>query len=326
MPDPDRSQVVPPREGEPVNKLLSVVIPVYYNAESLQELFVELVKLEENIAKRGVGLELIFVNDGSGDDSLAELLAIKRARPATKVISLSRNFGAVSASKAGYSFVTGDAFIILAADLQDPPEQIGVMLDHWLAGSRFIVSARATRKDPPSSVLFAWIYYRILEWFVLPGFPRGGFDLMLMDRKMLPYMIQHPKNTNPNLYAYWLGFTPTLLYYDRRERRHGKSRWSFSKKVKFFFDTICGFTVVPIRLMSIIGVSAACLSCIYGVRIAFAAYQGRVPVQGFATLAALISFFSGLILVMLGTLGEYLWRVFDAVGSKPESVIDEVHL
>lgn len=307
-------------------KLVSVVVPVYYNAGSLRELFDELTIVEGQLGERGVALELIFVNDGSGDDSLAELLAIKRARQKTKVVSLARNFGSVSASKTGFSFVTGDAFVLLAADLQDPPAQIVPMVDRWLAGSKFVVSARATRKDPLSTVAFSWLFYRIVRWFVLPSFPSGGFDLMLMDKVMLPYMVSSAKNTNPSLYAYWLGFTPVILHYDRRERRHGSSRWTFVKKLKYFADTICGFTVVPIRVMSSFGFIAAILSCIYGVYIATAALLGKVPVPGFATLAALISFFSGMILVMLGTVGEYLWRVFDAVANKPESVIDETYL
>ncbi|HEY5257987.1 MAG TPA: glycosyltransferase family 2 protein [Candidatus Baltobacteraceae bacterium] len=307
-------------------KLLSVVVPVYYNEASLPELFAELLTFEEQLLQRDVELELIFVNDGSGDRSLAELLAIKKARPTTKVISLSRNFGAVAASKTGFSFVTGDAFILLAADLQDHPRQILLMLDHWLAGSKFVISTRATRKDPPTSMLLAWLYYRVITRIVLADYPRGGFDLMLMDRIMLPYMLNSTKNTNPNLYAYWLGFKPTTLSYDRGERRHGASRWTFSKKVTFFLDTVCGFTVIPIRLMSLGGFIAAVLSGLYGIDIIVAAIRGKVPVEGFATLAALISFFCGLILIMLGTLGEYLWRVFDAVSNKPEAVIDEAFL
>lgn len=304
-------------------RLLSIVIPVYYNAESLPELFRELQQLEERLDALGVAVELIFVNDGSGDASLTVLLDIKRARPATKVVSLARNFGAVQASRCGFTYVRGDSFIMLAADLQDPPEQVIPMVECWLGGDKFVVSARATRADPFLTRLSASAYYQILEWFVLPGYPRGGFDLMLMDRVMLPYMLAAAKNTNPNVYAYWLGFRPTVLHYDRRERRHGKSRWTFSKKLKFFLDTVCGFTVFPIRFMSLLGVIAAVLGVLYGIDIMIAAFFGRVPVQGFATITALISFFSGLILVMLGTLGEYLWRVFDAVTEKPESVVDE---
>lgn len=307
-------------------KTVTVIIPVYYNADSLPELFRQLLDLERALDERGVGLELIFVNDGSGDTSLRELLSIKRSRPETKVISLARNFGAVAASKTGLSYVTGDAFIYLAADLQDPPEQVALMVDRWLAGSKFTVSVRATRQDPVGSLVWAWLYYRIIKLFVIPDCPRGGFDLMLMDRAMLPYMISSSKNTNPNIYAYWLGFKATILHYNRRKRAHGKSRWTFAKKVKFFVDTICGFTVVPIRAMSLLGIAASLLSCAYAVYIAIAALRGEVEVQGFATLVTLISFFSGLILFMLGTLGEYLWRVFDAVTAKPESVIDEVFL
>src|SRR5215207_5130845 len=117
-------------------KTLSLVIPVYFNAESLPELFDEITTLEGKLLDRGVALELIFVNDGSGDNSLEGLLKIKRERPATKIISLSRNFGAIAASKTGFKFVTGDAFTILAADLQDPPEQILPMVEQWLRGHK----------------------------------------------------------------------------------------------------------------------------------------------------------------------------------------------
>ncbi len=315
-----------PAASESKTKTLSVIIPVYYNEGSLPQLYSELVKLEDQLCQRDVALELIFVNDGSGDNSLKELLAIKKARPSTKVINLSRNFGAVAASKQGLSFVTGDVFAPLPADLQDPPEQLLLMLDYWQKGSKFVVSARASRKDPLTSRVWSWLYYRVVEWTIASNYPRGGFDLMLMDRVMLPYMLGSTKHTNPNMYAYWLGFQPTVLQYHRRERRHGSSRWTFSKKIKFFFDTICGFTVVPIRLMSLFGVVAAVFSLLYGLEIAISAMLGKVAVQGFATIAVLLSFFSGLILMMLGTLGEYLWRVFDAVGNKPESVVDETFL
>lgn len=307
-------------------KVLSVVIPVYFNAESLPLLFTELQRLEQQLNSRDVDMELIFVNDGSGDNSLEELLRIKSTRPKTKVISLSRNFGAVAASKTGFQFATGDALVIQSADLQDPTEQIALMVDHWLAGNKFVLSARASRGDPPVTRMFAWIYYRILELAVVKGYPQNGFDLMLLDKAMLPYMKSSTKHTNPNLYAYWLGFNPVTLYYNRRKRQHGKSRWTFWKKVGFLVDTVSGFSVAPIRVLSAFGFIVALGSFIYGINIVLAGLLGAIPVRGFATLAALISFFSGLILVMLGVLGEYLWRVFDAVNNKPESVIDEAFL
>jgi glycosyltransferase involved in cell wall biosynthesis len=307
-------------------KTLSVVIPVYYNAESLPDLFGEISAVEKELLGRGVELELIFVDDGSGDNSLEELLKIKRGRPATKVISLSRNFGARSASKTGFKFVTGDAFMILAADLQDPPAQIIPMVDRWLAGCKFVISVRASRKDPWATRLLARIYYQVVDWLVVAGYPTGGFDLMVMDKAMLAHMVGSTKNTNLTVYAFWLGFEPVVLAYERRERRHGKSRYSLRKKVQFLVDTISGFSVTPIRILSLFGIVVALLSFAYGTNIVIRALLGSFPVTGFPTLAALISFFSGLILFMLGVLGEYLWRVFDTVNDMPEAVIDETFL
>jgi glycosyltransferase involved in cell wall biosynthesis len=308
------------------NKVLSLVIPVYFNADSLPALFAELELLERELLSKGLDLELIFVNDGSGDNSLEELLEIRRKRPATKVVNLSRNFGSLAASKTGFRFVTGDVFGILAADLQDPPQQIQLMADQWIAGHKFVISARASRGDPLLTRIFARIYYRLVHWLVVPNYPSGGYDLMLMDKIMLPHIVGSTKHTNLAMYAFWLGFNPVVLYYVRRERSHGKSRYSFRKRLKFFADTISGFSATPIRLMSLFGIAVAVLSFLYGTNIAVNALLGNIEVRGFATLVALISFFSGLILFMLGLLGEYLWRVFAAVNNMPEAVIDEKFL
>jgi dolichol-phosphate mannosyltransferase len=271
-------------------------------------------------------MELIFVNDGSRDTSLEELVKIKRARPATKIVNLSRNFGAVAASKTGFNYVTGNAFTILAADLQDPPIQIFYMVEHWLKGNKFVVSARAKRKDPPLTSLFSWLFYRILKLVIARDYPTGGFDMMLMDEVMLPYMKTSAKSTNPSLYAYWLGFKPVVLLYERQRRQFGRSRWTWFKKLQFFADTVSGFSVTPIRLLSLFGVFIAILSFAYGFVIASSAIFGNVQVPGFVTLAVLISFFGGMILMTLGVVGEYLWRVFEAVSGKPEAVVADVLL
>ena len=149
---------------------------------------------------------------------------------------------------------------------------------------------------------------------------------MLLDKALHPYMAASTKHTNPVLYAYWLGFSPVVLHYDRRKRPHGRSRFTVQKKVKFFVDTISGFSATPIRVMSLFGIAVAIVSFLYGTYIVVMALLGHVAIRGFATLVALLSFFSGLILFMLGVLGEYLWRVFDAVNHMPEAVIDETFL
>jgi dolichol-phosphate mannosyltransferase len=314
-------------EGQPPDRpRVSVVIPVYFNEESLTSLFTELNWLEGELDARGLDLELILVDDGSKDHSWAVLTDFKRRRPTTRLIRLARNFGAVAASNTGFQFVTGDCFTVLSADLQEPIEQVLEMVEKWIAGDRFVISVRMGREDPPITKALAAAYYKVVRRLVLETYPQGGFDLMLMDRAMLPYLQQSSVHTNPNMFAYWLGFQPVALPYQRRKRPFGKSRWTVRKKLTFFIDTVTGFSVVPIRLVSLAGVMTAVISAVYGIWIALNALFGRIDVSGFSTIVVLISFFSGLILFSLGIIGEYLWRIFDSVLQKPKSVIAEAWL
>jgi dolichol-phosphate mannosyltransferase len=305
-------------------KKLSVVVPVYFNEGSLPPLFEELLGVENKLLDRGLELELIFVDDGSGDHSWQELLKIKAARPATKLVKLSRNFGAVHSSKTGLQFVTGDCFMSLAADLQDPPGLILEMARRWQAGCKFVICTRATREDPPLSKLFARLYYRLLRLAVVKNYPDGGFDLALMDRALLPHLRESSKNINPSVYSYWLGFRPEVIPYQRRKRLHGRSRWTFAKKATFFLDTMLGFSIVPLRAMSLVGLVVAVLSGGYGVSVLSNALLRGYDVPGFATLAVLLCFLLGLLITMLGVIGEYLWRIFDEVNKRPEAVIDQI--
>jgi polyisoprenyl-phosphate glycosyltransferase len=304
---------------------VSVIVPVYYNERSLQPLYNELSEVERKLLQQDIQLELIFVDDGSGDGSFQELLKIKQQRQCTKLIKLTRNFGAVHASKTGFHFVTGDCFLILAADLQDPPDLIPEMVEKWLAGSKYVVCTRAGREDPVTTKLFAKIYYKLLRFFVVKDYPAGGYDMALMDRAFLSYMQNSGKNINTPLFAYWLGFEPEIIYYNRQKRIHGKSRWTFSKRVTFFLDSLLGFSIVPIRLISTIGLLISLLSFGYGVLLVINALLGRIEVRGFATIVALMSFLFGLIIIMLGVIGEYIWRIFDEVNRRPETVIEEVY-
>jgi dolichol-phosphate mannosyltransferase len=308
-----------------MKKKLSIVVPVYFNAGSLPILFERLQEIESQLTSIDMELELIFVDDGSGDMSLAELFRIKNARPETKVVKLTRNFGAVHASKCGFKFVTGDCFMILAADLQDPPELIMQMVGKWQAGSKFTICERISREDPFLSKIYATLFYWLLHTLVMSDYPDGGYDMALMDKSLLPYILHSSKNLYTPLLAYWLGYKPEVIYYHRAKREHGKSRWTFRKKFKAFLDVMLGFSVTPIRLISAFGAVIATLSFAYGISVIINALLGNVPVAGFASLAALITFLLGLVIIMLGIIGEYLWRVFDEVNKRPEVIIDEVY-
>jgi len=303
---------------------LSIIIPVYYNAESLPDLYAELTRVEAELIARDCELELIFVDDGSGDDSFLRLAHIKEQRPETRVVRLTRNFGSVHASKAGMALVTGDCFAVFPADLQDPPSLVLEMLEKWRSGSKFVLCARTKRGDPVASQLWSRIYYKLLRAMVVPDYPAGGYDVALMDRALLPYLVNSSKNVNTPLFAYWLGFRPVIIPYERRPRVHGRSRWTFSKRVKFFIDSLLGFSVAPIRFISLIGLVVSLLSVFYGFVIVVNAARGVAPVRGFPTVVALMAFLLGLVILMLGIIGEYLWRVFDELNKRPESVIDEI--
>jgi glycosyltransferase involved in cell wall biosynthesis len=305
--------------------IVSVVVPVYHNEGSLAPLNQEFLKVEASLKELNIQLQLIFVDDGSKDNSLQELLKIKAQCEAVTIVKLARNFGAVTASKTGLRFVKGDCFMWIAADLQDPPAIIETMVKAWQSGNKYVIAVRKERDDPFSSRVFSRIYYWLLRRLVLPNYPHGGFDLALMDSQLLPFIRDSSKNINTPLLSYWLGFKPYVLEYNRRKREHGRSQWTFIKRINFLVDSLLGFSVLPLRLISFVGMLVALISFCYGTALVLhTLFVGR-EVEGFATLASLITFLLGLIIIMLGIIGEYLWRIFEQLNHRPEAVIDEVY-
>jgi glycosyltransferase involved in cell wall biosynthesis len=308
-----------------MKRKLSIVVPVYFNEGSLPGLFKALDEVRQSLKAMSVGLELVFVDDGSKDRSLELLRSYHKARKQVRVVKLSRNFGAVHACKAGFQYVTGDAFVMLAADLQDPPSLIPQMVQHWLDGAKFVICERISRNDPWLSKAFSAVYYFLLRLLVLPSFPKGGYDMALMERSFLPHLIHSSKNVYTHLLAYWMGYTPVVLRYHRPAREHGRSMWTFSKKYHAFLDVMLGFSITPIRVISLMGLVISLMSFAYGTGVTVNALMGKAPVAGFASLAALISFLVGLVILMLGLIGEYLWRIFEELNRRPETVIEQVY-
>jgi polyisoprenyl-phosphate glycosyltransferase len=310
----------------PVIKTLSVIVPVYFNAESLPELFERLLIIENKLAQRNLAMEMIFVDDGSGDDSFKVLLELKRKRPQTKLVRLTRNFGEMACTHMGFTHATGDCIAVLAADLQDPPEQILPMVDAWEEGHTLVFSHRRSRQDPWLTKLLAAGYYVLLETLVVKGYPKGGMDLMLMDKSLLPHVLHMGRGINYSLYLFWLGYKPKLLPYDRLPRRHGRSRWTLRKKLYYFIDNITGVCATPLRFVSGIGLGVSLLSFAYGISVIIDAMIKGIEVPGFVSLAVLISFSTGIILTMLSMIGEYLWRIFLVVSQHPQSVMSQAYL
>lgn len=299
---------------------VSVVVAVYNNSgaltlthQQLQSVFAA--SLPEH------DYELIFVNDGSADASLEELLQIRAADNNVKVLNFTRNFGQMSAMLAGFGEATGDVVINVSADLQDPLSLIPEMLRSWDAGGEIVICHRTDRSDSASAKLFSRFAYSILR-VSQPNMPDGGFDYVLMDRKVMDVFnsidVRHRYFQGDLL---WTGFRTTLIPYVRQERKIGKSQYSFSKKLKNFIDAVLDVSYLPIRLMSLTGVVTAALGLLYAITIVLAWISGNAPFQGWAPIMILILIIGGLIMVMLGVIGEYVWRINEEVRKRPNFVI-----
>ena len=303
-----------------MSKKVSVVVPVYFNEQSLDLLFDQLDKVSLALKKLNVGLEVVAVDDGSKDRSTEVLEFNSRKYNYLKTFSLTKNFGESTASKFGLSKITGDAFVVLAADLQDPPELIITMVEKWLSGHKFIVCEREKRKDPILTKLFANIYYKFLTKFIMPNYPKRGFDLFLMDAKYLEVIIESSKSSSVPLILTWIGIEPYVIKYERLARHHGKSRWSMMKRINLLLDVLFSFSRKPIRLVSSIGAFTALVGLIFGLTVIYEKLSGSTVSQGTASLIALVSFSSGLILLTLGIIAEYIWRIWDEVNKRPNGI------
>ena len=303
-----------------MSKKLSVVVPVYYNAQSLPELLTRLDALKNDLLKIDLNFEVIAVDDGSKDNSIEVLDELVKKYNFLSSYQLTKNFGEATASKFGLRKVTGDAFCVLAADLQDPPELILEMANAWINGNSYIICERAKRNDPYFSKFLAKIYYKFLTKFIMPTYPKKGFDLFLMDSKYLPVINESSKSSSVPLILSWIGIEPIKINYVRQEREHGKSTWTLFKRMNLLLDVLFAFSKKPIRIVSTVGALTAMGGLVYGIVVVIERLNGATGSQGTASLIALVSFTSGLVLLTLGIIAEYIWRIWDEVNSRPDGI------
>jgi dolichol-phosphate mannosyltransferase len=268
--------------------------------------------------------EYIFVDDGSGDNSYSVLQEFAAKDNRIKVIKLSRNFGSFVASLAGIRNATGDCLTVISADLQDPPELIHEMAQEWEAGCKVVLAVRKKREDSFLSKLLSSIFYRFMKRFVMSDMPIGGCDFFLIDKKVAQ-IVSHlqEKNTSLTGLVLWLGFERKIIHYNRVKRELGKSMWTFRKKFKYFIDSITAFSYLPLRLASVLGVAISVFGFIYIGYIFYLYFFVMIAPPGWSTLMVVVLFVSGVQLIMLGVIGEYLWRNFDETRKRPVYVVDE---
>lgn len=313
----------PPDRSNQVPHMVSVVVAVFRNSESLIQLYNEIITVASTRFPQ-LELEIVFVDDGSDDNSWDVISEIKRMDPVhISSHRLTRNFGQLSAMVSGFGLARGDAVISISADLQDPTELIGDMVDMWLSGQDVVIAHRLERSDGRLAALTSHIAYAYARR-VVKGIPKGGFDYFLMSRRVISQILNFQgrfRFIQGDLL--WLGFPTSFIPYSRSKRKHGKSGYSFRRRLSYFVDLVIDSSYGPIKFMSRIGVLSAFLGLSYAIVIVLAWLNQETPFDGWAPIMVVLLITSGLILITLGTIGAYIWRIYDQLRLRPMSVLLE---
>lgn len=302
--------------------MISIVIPMYNEEEMIDTLFETLTPVLESLSDR---FEVVCVNDGSRDNTLPLLIKANRERPFIKIIDLSRNFGKERALTAGLDFATGDVVIPFDADLQDPPELIGEMIEKWRDGAEMVVAVRTDRgTDTWLKRFSAKSFYRIAGKLSEAPLPYNAGDFRLMDRKVIEALRQLPERTRfmKGIFA-WLGFRQAVVEYSRPKRALGSTKWSFWKLWNLGLEGVVSFTTLPLRVWTYLGSIIATIGILYAILLAIRTLVFGVDVPGYASIMVAVLFFSGLNMFGLGILGEYIGRVFLETKQRPIYLVRE---
>lgn len=253
-----------------------------------------------------------------------ELLELRRGNPEVKIISFSRNFGQIPAIIAGFRHATGDAVINIAADMQEPAEAVVAMIREWEKGSVVVLGQRVSREDSLSANLLGNLYWRILKK-ANPALPVGS-DFFLLARQAVDIFnrIEESDRFFP-VDVLWLGFRPKIVPYRRLRRQFGRSQWRIATKVKAGLDGILHSTYLPIRLISMTGIGIACLGFIAAFAVFIHRLTSETAYPGWASIIFLLLFLNGLTMLMLGIIGEYVWRIYNQAKGRPAYIISEKH-
>jgi glycosyltransferase involved in cell wall biosynthesis len=301
-------------------KRLSFVIPVYRNERAVSISY-EHVRHVCTTELTRYSYEIVFVDDGSDDGSLEELLGIRDRDPNVRVVSFTRNFGQMAAILAGLKQATGDVVVQLSADLQDPISLVPQMIAAYEKGSEVVACHREHREDGLSSRLTSRLLYAILR-LSFPQIPAGGFDYLLLDRKVVDaFNAVDVRNRFFQGDILWFGYTTTFIPYTREKRPIGRSQYTFAKRLKNSIDAILDSSYLPIRFISLVGVITALAGFLYAVDIVYARLRHNVPTTGWAPIMILILVIGGVLMLMLGIIGEYVWRIYDEIRGKPNYVV-----
>jgi glycosyltransferase involved in cell wall biosynthesis len=295
---------------------ISLIVPVFNEAEVIDLFFSRVIPVLTVLA---IDYEIICVNDGSTDETLPKLIAHNQRNPYIKIIDLSRNFGKEAALTAGIESSSGKAIIPLDADLQDPPELLPEMIDKWREGYEVVIGIR---KDRRSDSFFkretAKLFYKLIDKMGEIPIPMNAGDFRLLDRKVVNALLQLPEKARfmKGIFA-WLGFSQAFVYYSRPSRKAGQTKFKPWKLWNFALDGIISFSSIPLKVWTYLGILVSISSLCYMMFIIMRTIIHGIDVPGYASLMVAILFFSGLNMIGLGILGEYVSRIFIEVKQRP---------
>ncbi|MFO7656106.1 MAG: glycosyltransferase family 2 protein [Bacteroidales bacterium] len=304
---------------------LSIIIPCYFNEQNIPVTFRALSANESNFPPE-VEIEYIFIDDGSKDNTWNEIIKLTETNPQKiKGIKLVANVGSFTAIVAGMEYATGDFNVILAADLQDPPELMVQMYHHWNTGYKLVIGNRVDRKDSFGQKLFANTFHYLMKKLAIPNIPDGGFDYVMFDKEIRERIVaMQEKNTNIFYLMVWMGYPYVNLPYTRQKREIGKSRWTWRKRVKLFVDSFVSFSYYPLRMISVMGIVLGFAALAYAGVIIIARLTGTVGIRGWSANMVVLLFVSAFQMIALGIIGEYVWRNLDATKKRPLYIIDKI--
>lgn len=302
----------------------SIIIPVKDESEGIDHLFNRLNPILEQLPTQ---YELVFVNDGSDDNTLELLLGKQTQDKHINIVDLSRNFGKEAALYAGFDNCNGDAAISIDADLQDPPELILEMVNHWLDGYEVVTAVRENRDtDTTTKKKTAGMFYKLMNRISDTKFTENAGDYRLLNRAAINAFLELKEKIrfNKGLLS-WIGFKEKLVYHAREERAAGQTKWNYWKLFKFSIDGITSFSKAPLEIWSYLGVLIAFISFIYGSIIIFKSLFFGVDTPGYPSIVTFILFFSGLQMIGIGMLGSYIGRIFIETKHRPIYILRKVY-
>ena len=300
----------------------SLIIPVYRNEEFLPEVL----QAVEEIARHAAGgLEVVFVVDGSPDNSEAWLLKhLPTFAVPSQLIALSRNFGSFTAVRSGLAAARGEFIAVMAADLQEPPELMSAFFDSLAQGHDVVVGTRSGRDDPAASQFSARVFWRLYRYLVQPEIPASGVDVFAVSRRARDALLQLDE-AHSSLIAqlFWIGFPRAEVPYERRVRKYGSSGWTWRKKATYLLDSIFSFTAIPITLLMFLGFAGTVGFLLLGIALMAARALELVVVPGYTAIMVTILFSASLILLGLGIVGSYVWRAYENTKQRPLGLVRE---